>query len=554
MDPRHDEQGKSPAKLSRPAQFNLYEEIRAFEESGKGVRESVRIAASAHGLDAETTRAWYKRWKKNDGRRHGNLLFSAQEEEELVGLLEGFSLLGRPLPRPVFLQEVKRLRPAQDSWDPADWYSGFLQRHKSRLMPKALKGLEFDRVDERVEAQVKEFVDWFPAWFNGKGLSTRVLVNADETRVRIEGGQFRAKGIESTSKPKGGAVEATEGKAATYTPFHTADGKIVMAVFTLPLDTNGNSNFLLRRVERPSRDSHPTYFCFTETGWMDAVTWLAVLGKFKEVMDCQFPGLHPCLILDKLSVHMEDENLRFCLSNNINCVFFPAHATHFLQPSDNVLFTLFKKLLYSKLQVQLLTLRPDIRDLGGILVGIAQDLEDCLTPELIRASWRNTGMNPWDPDKIRQHAQINAGRRQENAANDTQVAATARQITQSIIQRDLGDNKKKRIRVQGPKQKLFSGEEILRLQDKEEELRLEEVKVKEEKRAKKRQAKEDAASAREAHVCRGSSHKNEPAPVWKGSGAWLWCETCDSYGVCPKCKRADASALEEHEENCEKKK
>jgi len=430
-----------------------------------------------------------------------------------------------------------------------------LKRHKSRLMPKALKGLEFDRVDDRVESQVKEFVEWFPAWFKDKGLSTRVLVNADETRVRIEGGQFRAKGIESTSKPKGGAIEATEGKAATYTPFHTADGKIVMAVFTLPLDINGNSNFLLRRVERPSRDSHPTYFCFTETGWMDAVTWHAVLEKLKEEMDRQYPGLQPILILDKLSVHMENENLRFCLANKIHCVFFPAHATHFLQPSDNKLFTLFKKLLYSKLQVQLLTLRPDIRDLGAILVGIAQDLEDCLTTELIRASWRDTGMHPWNPEKILEHAQVNAGRRLEAAENDTKAAESARAITESIMKRDLGDNKKKRVRIPGPKQLLFSAELILELQEKEDELHVQEAKAKEEKQAKKRQAKEDAVSAREEarknHVCRGTGHKNESRPVWKGSAAWMWCETCDSYGLCPKCKRADASALEEHEENCE---
>ena len=145
MDLGQDEHDKSPAKLGLPAQTNLFEKIRALVKGGQKVRAAVRRAIEGTDLAEEATRSWYKRWEKNDGRRHGNVLFSAEEEEELVGMLEAWSLLGRPLTRQVLLQEVKKLRPAQDTWDPAGWYEGFLKRDKSRLMPKALKGLEFDR-------------------------------------------------------------------------------------------------------------------------------------------------------------------------------------------------------------------------------------------------------------------------------------------------------------------------------------------------------------------------------------------------------------------------
>lgn len=109
MDLDHDEHDKSPAKLGLPAQTNLFEKIRALVKGGQKVRAAVRSAIEGTDLAEEATRSWYKRWEKNDGRRHGNLLFSAEEEEELVGMLEAWSLLGRPLTRQVLLQEVKKL-------------------------------------------------------------------------------------------------------------------------------------------------------------------------------------------------------------------------------------------------------------------------------------------------------------------------------------------------------------------------------------------------------------------------------------------------------------
>jgi hypothetical protein len=111
------------------------------------------------------------------------------------------------------------------------------------------------------------------------------------------------------------------------------------------------------------------------------------------------PGLEPCLLLDKLAVHMQDDALRYCVWNRMHVAFFPAHATHFLQPSDNLLFTVFKKGLYQRLQAALLGVRVNHTDLGAILVAIAQDLEVKLTSSLISASWRNTGLHPWIPRK-----------------------------------------------------------------------------------------------------------------------------------------------------------
>ena len=547
-------QRSSPADLSLAEQTQLFVRISSSLTGAMSERAAVREASDPLNLNFESTRSWFKRWKKNKGRRDGNQLFGAKIEEELVGMLEGWSLLNRPVPRHLFLQHVRQLRPDKSDWDPAGWYTSFLTRHKVRLSPRVLKGLERERVDNSVLAQTIEFANWFNDWFTQKGLSTKVLMNADETRVRIEGEQQKGKGIESTQKQKASAVKAQAGDAATYVPFHTALGEIVMSVFVLPLDAKGMSNFYLRDLTRASRGSHPTYYCFTETGWMNSDTWLEVLKKLKEVLAEKFPGLEPCLLLDKLAVHMNDDALRYCVQNRLHVAFFPAHATHFLQPSDNLLFTVFKKGLYRQLQTALLGVRVNHTDLGAILVAIAQDLEVKLTPSLISASWRNTGLHPWDKKKIIENAETNAGVRSKEGTADSPIGEVARLITQSMLQEALGETKKKKVRIPGPKQKLFLGEEILKAVDVEERRKAEEQEAKDAKREAKKKAQEEAAVDRQARhekfVCRGSSHAGQAPPKWRSGNAWLWCTTCDRYGLCPKCRSRDAAAMKHHEQQC----
>jgi hypothetical protein len=195
-------QSSSPADLPMAGQTKLFLQISSSLPAATSKRAAIREASEPLGLDFESTRSWFRRWDKNGGRRHGNQLFGAQVEEELVGMLECWSLLDRPVTRAVLLRHVTVLRPDKSKWNAAGWYTTFLARHKDRLSPRVLKGLKRERVDTSVLTQTIEFVSWFNDWFKQKGLSTTVLINADETRVRIEGEQQKGKGIESTQRTR----------------------------------------------------------------------------------------------------------------------------------------------------------------------------------------------------------------------------------------------------------------------------------------------------------------------------------------------------------------
>lgn len=577
--------------LSSAQKYTLFEKISAFRAKGKSEREAVKLALSLLDVPSgsvpvtfESARAMYKRMKASAGKLHGNALFSAEEEEAFVGLLQGFSMLSRGLTKQAFIRSVMAAKPeltkAKKGWDADGWFAKFMQRHSTRLTQRTIKGLKSERLGDDVEAQVKDFVQWFPDWMASKGLSTKGLVQADETRIKIDNSQHKAKTIEVKGKRKYGGVEATKGKAASMIPFFSTDGALIMLVYVIPSDSSGVSSFFLREISRSSHDSVPTYYMFTDTGLVDEDAWLAILKTFKKEWDLRNPGLEPVLLLDKLAVHMTDASLLYCLENHIHTAFFPANATHFLQPADDKLFANFKRALQRALQQYLVSIRHNSRDLGAALLGLAQDLVGMMTKPVILASWRDTGIHPWNAELILENAKKNAGGMGQADSGDTSACKLAREAAQHVIRESLGESKKRAVRVKGPRQKLFSGEEILALeaqqvaeeeekkdekarQKKEEKEKREAEKEmkKEQKKREREKQKERTADAKKAKreqrtmwACQGSLHGDDKKPIWRGAEGWMWCDHCENFGVCPKCLKADQRLLGKHEKKCGGKK
>ena len=134
------------------------------------MREASEIIAEQHGITPESVRSTYKRMKNNGGKVHGNMIFSSEDEEAFVGLLQGWDLLGRGLSQEDFLRSIREEFHLSDSWDSHDWLEGFLKRHKARLSPRTVKELKGERVSRNVEDQVKEFVAQSPLYLKEKGL------------------------------------------------------------------------------------------------------------------------------------------------------------------------------------------------------------------------------------------------------------------------------------------------------------------------------------------------------------------------------------------------
>jgi len=129
---------------------------------------------------------------------------------------------------------------------------------------------------------------------------------------------------------------------------------------------------LMKYLDQIERHIQPL-FAFTESGY-----------KYYLRIELLYPGLESCLILDRLSFHLNEEIIVYIVKNKLHVVYLPAHTTHFLQPSDDKIFATFKKLVREELHRQLTVVRPNRRQLGEELVAIVPK-ESLLLPEGILA-------------------------------------------------------------------------------------------------------------------------------------------------------------------------
>lgn len=211
-------------------------------------------------------------------------------------------------------------------------------------------------------------------------------------------------------------------------------------------------------------------------------------------------------------------------------------------------------MLEKLLQARLVTVTHNNRDLGSALIGAAQEAQKVITKKVIQASFRDTGVYPFNGELILENSAKNVGMVEKLKDNDTGVAEQARKMTMDTINDSLGATKSKRVRVRPKKLTLFSGEQMVEEVVKTRKLEKTEKEAKKRDKLEKEEQKERAKKVRierkENHICRGPSHNGTKTPCWNGSKQWVWCESCDSYGLCPKCVRSGAEFLKEHEDEC----
>ncbi len=128
--------------------IQIWEKMNQLIEGGASVRSAAEEVSQEFDVSAATIRGKFQRMLSSGGRAHGHSIFTLEEEETLVGVAQGFSMLHRDLPPSVFKDIVKLFRirvkgasKETNEWDPSDWLAGFLERHKSKLTPSKIKRL-----------------------------------------------------------------------------------------------------------------------------------------------------------------------------------------------------------------------------------------------------------------------------------------------------------------------------------------------------------------------------------------------------------------------------
>jgi hypothetical protein len=274
---------KNRTRLAIPNQVDAFLKVKNKIEAGVGVREACREVVDELNLNISPGALACKFYRMNQsgGKIRSNMIFTSEEEEMFVGLLEGFSLLNRPLTRRAFISHVITLRPNLTNWNPSGWCNRFFSRHHERISMKTVNGIKSSRVSKSTYTDVKGFVNHLERFLFERNIEEKLIFNADETRMSLLVDNHVLKAIEYIEKGKYSIISNANHKCATYIPFHCYN-KLMMSFVVIPLEKSGATKFSLREVKNSRREGAPVFYLFTESGWLNSEAWVVILKRFQE--------------------------------------------------------------------------------------------------------------------------------------------------------------------------------------------------------------------------------------------------------------------------------
>jgi len=501
-----------------------------------------------------------QRRKRTPEKAHGNRLLTSEEEQALAAWADAHSLKDIPLSRQEFFVLVKGLRPDLANKNLQTWFLGFMQRWSDKLCERSAEALTAERSSTASIPSVELFVIEFPRFVMRHHLSEKWIINVDETRIIINSTSLAKKAIVTKRRSKHRCKESRKGKCASWVPFVRSTGEIIMDVFIVPILPEKGASFVLEPAGRPSRKDSPTFWTFTESGYMNGKLWLECLKKLRNIIDETAPGIIPIILNDNLSAHQQTVSLEWCLANRLFLFFLPPQTTHFLDPLDDTTFTSFKRFLTLDAVKHKSLLAAKRMGLAEAVLQSAQQARKKLTTKVLQASFRNTGIYPWDGQLILDRAHLNIGETKNNSQKEDSAFDCLSALGVERIDAALHSDEDMRVHVDSDdveKGYLFSAAEILESRRKkaaEKEAVMREKEQRRDERAAKKRAREEGKALqereREKVTCRGKHCGTKRQRVWHGQGTWMWCDTCDEYGMCPNCRVADFDLLRTHEKFC----
>jgi len=180
---------------------------------------------------------------------------------------------------------------------------------------------------------------------------------------------------------------------------------------------------------------------------------------------------------------------------------------------------------------------------------------EAFTNDVIQSGFRNTGIWPFDPEKILSNAKQNEGiANNASTSSEESIEDEARRVALSVLKERPVKTNTRATKVKLLKNTLYSPEDIINLEkdtiQKQQQLKKEKdlkQKKREEKKQQqsefKEQRKKEKSNKKIMNTCKGCGKK------WKGTGKWFGCEHCDMFWVCSGCEKT-GDLLPTHENEC----
>jgi hypothetical protein len=117
------------------------------------------------------------------------------------------------------------------------------------------------------------------------------------------------------------------------------------------------------------------------------------------------PGVDQQLYLDRLGAHLDPIMVRHALQHGLHVCWYPPDCSEFLQPCDDVMFATFKRTLATSVRsCDVTCLLSQLPAHALVMTFLSTALGKCTAEAVVRRSFLNTGIFPFDPSRIRNNA------------------------------------------------------------------------------------------------------------------------------------------------------
>ena len=344
--------------------------------------------------------------------------------------------------------------------------------------------------------------------------------------------------------------------AGTLVSFIGAEGILFMSVYIFKgkakksknLTKNEGENILMevdfsipKQPAHNTRSSYPQYFAWTESGYSNTAIHHEIMLKFADLWMTREPSAYCFLFGDQLAAHKHVDTVSATFDRRVMSFLLPVNSSHFLQPLDDAAFATFKlKLNLSAFHVNdAFLFNP--KDVQSLLNSLCYEAEQsAFTKRVIQRSFLNTGICPWDPDKIMKLAKENIGETEKDTKHKY-VEAMARAVAfKERNQPKLDKIDSGRVRLKS--NTLFSPQRILENYKEQEDTKLSATEAKEAAKKEKQDAADVKRASRTCSVddCIKMTRKEG------GAKNWSFCEFCEIL-FCPNHKNEYKKHSFEHE-------
>jgi hypothetical protein len=367
-------------------------------ERSRFKKEALQAVANEYGFTFTKVQSLVQRYKPEEGahlRLHRRNTLTFEQEARAVGLILGMANIDKPLDTKGFIGILEKLHEPEKLTFGRKWVSGFLSRWSNQVSRSNTLLVSAGRSNSDKVQSVKEFIEFLDGYEPRIGAPATAVFNVDESRVALAGR------LVSKASRKSGTRGKREHQHGSIVPFVSAAGEVVSVFYVLGSKLGGKLVSVPHLKSLPERMPYPEYLLKTSTGHTNKEVFPAMMAKFEEDFHRLYPGVRALVYLDRSGSHTTSQLLAVTKCKLVSVVLFPAGTNQFLQPLDDAVFGLFK----TKLRLhrdRLLTANPPLRSLteNTLLTAMMLATHESLAPASIKASFRKSGLHPWNPENI----------------------------------------------------------------------------------------------------------------------------------------------------------